>query len=262
MNVNDPAFQSHAVFDELNDHVNFYKYLSHSVFSWVTQGTRALGNIDSYVYSSIQGTLSSIALILRDGRINDAYALLRKYYDSVVINIYSILFLDEHFSIDNFIVEQIDSWLNGRDKLPEYRIMSQYIRSSRNVAEITELLLSDDRYKRLRDRCNDHTHYNFYQNLLLNDNELHLRHRSRALDEFLFDVRDVFVFHVAYLFCVRQNYMMSSDHLDALEMGLTPDPDSQHWVAPFIQEAFDRTLVPHRPDVAQCLRDMTDMHIT
>jgi hypothetical protein len=184
-----------------------------------------------------------------------------KYHDSAVINIYSILYLDDHFSIDNFVVEQIDRWLKGRSQLPEYRVMSQYIRSSPRVASVTAVLYSDDRYKILRGRCNDHAHYNFYRNVLLNDNEIHLSYRGRALDEFAIDVRDVVVLHLAYLFCARQNYMMSSDYVDSLECGYTPEPDSQYWVAPFVQQAFDEILAANRPDVAATVRGQTSMRL-
>jgi len=261
MMVTDPEYQKHAVFSELDRHIAFYKHLAHSVFLWVSRGTRAICNIDSYVFSSMQGTLTSIQTILRDGRINDAYALLRKYYDSAIINIYSNLYLEDHFSIANLVVEQINNWLKGKTQLPEYRIMSQYIRSSSRVTAITGLLYADDRYKRLRDRCNDHTHYNFYRNVLLNDNEIALPDRGRALDEFAADVRDVLVLHVAYLFCVNEHYMMSSDYRDTLECGMTPDPDSQYWVAPFVQDVFDQTLEKHRPDVAATIREHTSMHL-
>jgi hypothetical protein len=125
-------------------------------------GTKAICSIDTYVYSSIQGTVESITAILLAGRINDAYALLRKYYDSAVINVYSNLYLRDNFSIDNFVVEKIHNWLQGKEKLPEYRVMSQYIKVSDTLRPINELLGVDDRYKRLRTRCNDHTHYNFF----------------------------------------------------------------------------------------------------
>ena len=215
MMVTDPEYQNHAVFRELDGYIAFYKHLAHSVFPWVTQGTEGIVNIDSYVFSSIQGTLTSIQTILRDGRINDAYTLLRKHFDSAIINIYSNLYLQDHFGMENFVVEQIDNWLKGKTQLPSYRKMSEYIRSSSTVAAIARLLDSDDRYRRLRKRCNDHTHYNFYHTVLLNDNEVRLPYRGRVLDGFSADVRDVFVLHVAYLFCVNEHYMMSSDYLDA-----------------------------------------------
>ncbi|HUG70311.1 MAG TPA: hypothetical protein VMM76_21350 [Pirellulaceae bacterium] len=261
MMVSDQEYQEHEVFSELDRYIAFYERLAHSVFLWVSQGTGAVANIDSYVFSSIQGTLTSIQTILRDGRINDAYALLRKYHDSAIINIYSNLYLEEHFGIDNFIVTQIDDWLKGKSQLPEYRIMSQYIRSSVRVAPVTAALLADDRYTQIRSRCNDHTHYNFYRNVLLNDNELLLRNRGRALEVFSTDLRNLFILHVAYMLCAREHYMMSSDYRDALECNMTPEPDSEYWVAPFVQDAFDLTVVRHRPDIATIIKNQTSMHL-
>lgn len=85
--------------------MEFYRQLATSVFSFATMGTKAIYNIDTYVYSSMQGTLESMRAILLAGRINDAYALLRKYHDSAVINVYSNLYLHNNFSIEKFIVE-------------------------------------------------------------------------------------------------------------------------------------------------------------
>lgn len=223
----DNGYREHSVFSELERYITFYKRLAWSVFSFCTTGTNAICNIDSYVYSSIQGTLESIRNILTDGRINDAYALLRKYYDSVIINVYSNLYLQDQCSIESFIVEKINSWVKGKEQLPEYRVMSNYIRSSNKVVNITDLIYVDDRYKRIRSRCNDHTHYNFFYHVLLNDNEIYLDSRLQVLDAFSRDVRDVFILHLAYLFFLNDHYMVSSDHLDALECGMTPEPDSQ-----------------------------------
>jgi hypothetical protein len=257
----DQEYRRHPVFGELDRYISFYESLAHSVFHFVTMGTKAICNIDSYVFSSIQGTLVSIRTILADGRINDAYALLRKYYDSVIINIYSNLYLQDHFSIENFVVTQIDEWLKGKAQLPEYRIMSQYICSSPKTAPITALIFADDRYKRLRDRCNDHTHYNFYRNVLLNDNQIVLPDRLGALGQFSEDVRDVLILHVAYILFINDHYMMSSDYLDCLECGMTPEPDSQYWVAPFVQDVIDQTVAKNRPDVVATVKDHTSMHL-
>jgi hypothetical protein len=261
MMVTGRDFQNHGVFTELERYIAFYKSLAESVFSFVSLGTRAVFNIDSYLFSSIQGTLTSIQTILRDGRINDAYALLRKYYDSAIINIYSNLYLQDHFSIQNFVVEQIDNWMKGKERLPEYRIMLQYIRSSPRVAPITALVFAGDRYKRLRDRCNDHTHYNFYRNVLLNDNEIFLPDRRRALGTLSDDVQDVLILHVAYMFFANCHYMMSCDYRDSLDCGMNPEPDSQYWVAPFVQDIFDQTLAKERPDIAAAIRQHTSMHL-
>jgi hypothetical protein len=257
----DQEYRNHLVFGELDRYITFYESLADSVFQFVTMGTKAICNVDSYVFSSIQGTLVSIRTVLADGRINDAYALLRKYYDSAMINIYSNVYLQDHFSIENFVVEQIDNWLKGKARLPEYRIMSQYIRSSPKTAPINALVFATDRYKRLRDRCNDHTHYNFYRNVLFNDNQIALPDRLHALDQFSTDARDVLILHVAYIFFINGHYMMSSDHLDYLECGMTPEPDSQYWVAPFVQDVFDGVVAKHRPDIAETVKKHTSMHL-
>jgi len=261
MMVSDEEYQKHTVFADLEQYAAFYEHLAMSVFGFVSLGTRAICNIDSYVFSSIQGTLASIHAILRDGMISDAYALLRKYYDSAIINIYTGLYLEENFSIENFIVTQIDKWLRGRDRLPEFRIMSHYIRRSQRVAPITDLLFLDDRYKRLRERCNDHTHYNFYQNVLLNDKDIFLEKRRQALEEFSNDLRDVLMLHLAYMFFANNHYMMSSDYVDCLECGMPPEPDSQYWVAPFVQRIFDQTIKNSRPDLAAMIKQHSSMHL-
>ena len=262
MMVTQQEYQDHQVFSEIDRYARFYEIFADSVFSFSSVGTRAIFNIDSYVYSSIQGTLESIRDILKAGRINDAYALLRKYYDSAIINVYASLYLQDHVSIENFIVEKIDNWLKGKDRLPEYRVMSSYIRASTKVAAINKLLYRDNRYKKIRDRCNDHTHYNFFHNVLLNDKEIYLSNRTQVLDAFASDIRDVFILHLAYIFFLNDHYMTSSDYLDALECGMTPEQDSQYWVAPFVQEVFDDIIAKQRPDIAATVKQQTCMHLS
>ncbi len=232
-----------------------------SVFAFISMGTKAVCNIDSYVFSSMQGTIESIKSILLSGRINDAYTLLRKYYDSAVINVYAGLYLQDHFSIENFVVEKINNWVQGKNSLPEYRVMSQYIRASGTLAPINKLLYEDNRYKRLRDRCNDHTHYNFFHSIMLNDNDIHIENRGQWLDSFAGDVRDIFILHLGYVFLLNGHYMMSSDYLDALDCGLEPEEDSQYCVAPFVQEIFDEVITLSRPDIAAAIKERSSMRL-
>ena len=213
MQVKSEEYQSHGVFIDLARYVGFYEQLSMSIMTFPTMGTKSVINIDTYTFSSMRGTLESMRALLLDGRINDAYAILRKYYDSVIINVYIHSYLDEHFSIDNFIVTQIQKWLSGVAHLPTYGDMLKYIRNAPSIQPVTVILLSDDRYKKIRDRCNAHTHYNFYQHVLLNDNEIHLPSRGRFLDRSRNDVRNLFILHLAYVFFVNDKYMMSSEPL-------------------------------------------------
>jgi hypothetical protein len=207
----------------------------------------------------MQGTLESIRVILINGHINDAYALLRKFYDAATINIYTNLYLDDHFSIENFVVEKIENWLQGKEQLPGIRGMNDYIQKSDKVANIHKLLHKDKRYTELRNRCNDHTHYNFYYNALLNDNSIYLENRIGILSRFSKDLENIFILHLSYLFYFSDHYMMSSDYIDSLDCGVTPEPDSQYFVAPFIQEIFDDVIKKNRMDLATEIKSKTFM---
>jgi hypothetical protein len=226
-----------------------------------TMDTTAFVSIDTYVYSSIQGTVDSIKILLEKGRINDCYSLVRKYFDSVVINTYSNLYIQDHRSIEKYIVEKINNWLHGKEQLPEYRVMSQYIRNSNNLKEINDLLYSDNLYKDIRGRCNDHTHYNYFRNVLLNDNEVYLKDRSHSLEDLSQDMRSIFILHLSYICTVCQHYMMSGDHLDYLENSMSPPKDSQYWVAPFFQDAFSKILIKERPEIGNVILNTTSMHL-
>lgn len=257
-------YLNHDVFNRLDEMIDFYKSISFSVMGFIKlgTGTKAFINIDSYMYSSVQGTLESIKMVLENGRLNDAYSLLRKYYDSSIINIYTNLYLEDHFSIENFTVEQINKWLAGKEKLPEYRIMISYVRKSSKLSKINKLLNKDKRYKEIRKRCNDHTHYNFYQYILLNDNEVLLRYRLNALNRFASDVEELFILHLSYLFYLNDHYMMSSDYSDYMDLGLPPEEGCQYYVAPFVQDIFDSFIKKRRMDIANTIKVDTKMELS
>lgn len=261
MDITAKEYTEHRVFSELQEYADFYDRLSMSVMSFVTMGTNAVLNIDTHSYSSIQGTIESIKATLSIRRINDAFALLRKYHDSIVINIYANLYLQDHFSIENDVVEAINDWVKGNETLPEYRIMSQYLRESEHLQPITQLLFSDDRYKRIRERCNDHTHYNFYQHVMFNDSRVYSEQHVKWLDRLSADLRDLFILHFAYVFWLHDHYMMSSDYTDSLEFHMQPEEGSQYWVAPYVQEMFDQVFRPNRPDLYQAINQATAMQL-
>lgn len=255
-------YLDHQIFNQLDYYITFYDALSFSIMNFMSNGTIGLYNFDTYTYSSIKGTLESIKDVLKKARINDGYALLRKYDDSTLINIYSNLYLSDHFNLDNIIVSQIDNWRKGTETIPEYRVISKYIKDSPKLKHITNMLYQDDRYKKIRRRCNDHTHYNFYRNLLLNDNQIVNPDRINHLNQFSKDLESVFIQHFSCIFSLNDHYMMSSDYMDSMELNLTPEEGSQYWVADFIQKAFDEIIKVKRPDIAEEIKENTSMKLT
>lgn len=257
----DNEFTKHCVFNQLADYIDFYDMLSYTTMGFASTGVIGVINLNTHVFSSIKGTVDSIKLVLSNGRINDAYALLRKYYDSTIINIYTNLYIEENSSIEKYIVDEIQNWIKGTGTIPEYRVLSQYIKNYKRLNTVTELIMKNDHYKNIRKRCNDHTHYNYYHNIIYNDNQLYLENRVKYLDMFSNDLKAVFIQHFAYLFYLKDYYMSSTNYIDYLEQGMEPPEDSQYWVASFIQDTFDKWIKPHRPDIAKVILDNTVMKL-
>ncbi|MFW5490155.1 MAG: hypothetical protein ACNI3A_17325 [Desulfovibrio sp.] len=261
MHVTSLEYKNHQVFYDLEKYTVFYKQWALSVFRWVSPGTQSIANIDSYTFSSLAGTIDSIHKTLKNGRINDAWALVRKYSDSVIINIYSNIYLDHHFSVENLVVDQINNWINGHSKLPGIKDMSQYILQCSDMKKANEVLIGSYKtYKAIRDRCNDHLHYNYYKHILLNDNEIYIEKRCSLLDQVMHDIKYLFFLHFSYISYIKEHYLSSNDYVDYLEFGEIPPENSQYWVAPFIQEMFEE-LSKYRPEVANFIREHTSMFL-
>src|SRR3990170_5200086 len=252
-------YLEHNVFEQLQYYADFYTNLALRIMGFIPHGTNKFFNIDTYMYTSIQGTLESIKNILKNGRINDSYTLLRKYYDSIIINIYSILYLKDNFTFEKFVVEQIDNWIKGKDRLPEFRTMSKYIKSSNQVSGLNKLIEKDFTYMEIRNRCNDHTHYNSYRYVVLNDNSVYNPNQLTILDSFSKDLRNLFIFHLSYVFYLNEYYMSSDDFIMSLEEGLTPEDNSQYYVASFIQDMFDKEIKKYRTDLYELIKSTTSM---
>ncbi|HCZ36155.1 MAG TPA: hypothetical protein DHV26_09540, partial [Cytophagales bacterium] len=138
--MNDSEYNNHKIFKRLTEYSDFYEGLSDTASNSFTDGITSAFNIDTYAFTSIRGTIDSIKDTLEKKRIGDSYSLLRKYFDSVLINIYSNLVLLDNFNIENFVVEKIDKWVKGQEQMPDNKIISPYIRSSQRLTAINALL--------------------------------------------------------------------------------------------------------------------------
>jgi hypothetical protein len=264
MNVKSKAYQEHAIFSKLEKYIEFYESFSDSIMCFVTTGVRSATNIDTYVYTSMSGTLESISLILKNGRINDAYSLLRKFHDSVIMNVYTTLYIEDNLDIENFVVQKIENWLSStqNDSMPDFRGMTNYIKDSKRIQDLYTLINIDSRYKEIRERCTDNMHYNFYWNVMLNDNKIRNEHRGKYLDQLSADIEQLIIMHLSYIFYSNEKYMASSDYVDYLDCGQTPPENSQYWVSTNVQEIFDDLIKRHRPDIAKLIKDKTYMELT
>lgn len=257
----DDQYRNHPVFLLLDQLSEFYDNLSFSAFSFLSHGIKDVFNIDSTMFDSMQGTMRSIKSVSIEGRINDAYALLRKYFDFTVINAYTIAFIENHDIDDGLIVAHINGWVHATERIPGYRALAGYLRKDVKLSRLNAFLIDSPAYKRIRKRCNDHTHYNAYYYAMLNDSKTYLESRKKYLDDFHDDLMRLFVMHFAYVFFLKSHCMMASDYIDALEMGQTPETESQYWVAPFVQDAFDQFIQTTDPELSEYIKTTTDMKL-
>jgi len=81
--------------------------------------------------------------------------------------------------------------------------MNNYIKDSPKTAELYSMLHKDDRYDKIRDRGNDNTHYNFFRNVMLNDNEVYNKRRVEYLNPMQSDINQLVLMHLSYIFILN-----------------------------------------------------------
>ncbi len=260
-------FSKHKVFEQLDEFAKFYDHLSYLTKGSMTFPLTKITNINTQMFTAISKTLNSIKEVLLKLRFSDSYTLLRKYYDSFMINIYVNLYLCDKIDIRNYILpmfnkllnKKIDSWYNGTEKIPKFATISNYINKSERLKPITNILNSNDSYRKIRERCNDFVHNNFYKNFALNGDNYETYANVDLLDTFSSDLIALFIKHIAYLFYLDDTYMRSTNYIDALDSGMTPEENSQYMVASFIQDIFDKYVKIYNPEIAQEIRNNTNM---
>lgn len=258
----DKMYQEHKVFNLLESLIEFYSAEYMMGPDFVTSGVvSGLLNIDHVVCASQAGTLDSIRVVLIEGRINDAYALVRKYYDGIIVGIYVNVYLAENFSIDNFVVEKIQNWVANKEKLPSSEKMLKAIRNYQPLQELEKLFDWDGVYHKIRRLSNGNTHYNKLYYMWLNNNMIYNPKRVKELDNIYSSVQHLFILHFAYMYSLNPQYMMSSDYVDALDIGQQPEENSQYWVASYVREVFEKIVKPKRPDIAEFMKAHTEMDL-
>lgn len=109
------AYQNHQVFELIDHMMDYYDGISDTSFSFIPNGTLTFGNYATYVYMSIRSTLGSIKMLLKEGHITDAFVLIRKLFDTVLVEIYLNVVREDQFDwMTNIVVKDVDEWLKKR----------------------------------------------------------------------------------------------------------------------------------------------------
>jgi len=272
--VSDESYQSHSVHAYVNTVYEFYHEVGRSPVTFGTLGLKGVVDLDRVIFESLAETMDTISHALTKGRINDTYAMLRKYRDSITAHVYIILYLKNSFSetISNpfhdfkvdfekskYIVQKIQDWIERNEKLPRYSDMITYILNEPFSDEYWALM-NKDYYVDLGKRCNDQLHLNFYGSFFQNIPN-YIYDRTPLLERLSKDIEALFIWHLTYLLVFSGNLVMASDHVDYLECGQTPPEDSQYLVAPFALETYDDTIRKKFPKLDKLIQEHTYMYL-
>ncbi|MEG1738300.1 MAG: hypothetical protein RRX93_07500 [Bacteroidales bacterium] len=271
-------YSTHKVFELLNDLYDFYDFLqiNNSSSAKAAFCVKDMGDIDKVMFGSITGTITSIKTLLNIGSINDAFAIVRKYEDAVITNIYVDLLLDkEHlknmdclmgdkeFVLGSLCDNQINKWVYDEKKLGEQNEFG--IAGFENVKELNGIFnlgvktqknsVSELAKFTLRQFCNNNVHYNALKYFLYNDKDISDMNDTRVklLNKIHQAMSNIFIVHFSYMFVINPEYYNSSDYLDHLDCGQTPPDGSQNWVAPIVQSLYDK-YIKQKEDLCNYLK--------
>ena len=119
------------------------------------------------------------------------------------------------------------------------------MKSSPSTKELFPFFGWNTYLKKNRELLDDSVHANRYSNILLNCSNVYIEDRMRQLKNADIILNQIILVHMALIFYLNGHYMMASDHIDHLDMGMTPPEGSEYWLANYAQDAFDEFIKPH-----------------
>jgi hypothetical protein len=272
--ISDESYQSHSVHAYVKTAYEFYHEIGESPVTFGTLGLIGIIDLDRVIFESIAETIDTISHTLTKGRINDTYAMLRKYRDSITAHVYIILYLKNSFSetksnplhdfkVDfernKYIVQKIQAWVDKKEKLPKYSDMITYILNEPFSDEYWAFM-NKNYYVNLGKRCNDQLHHNFYGSFFQNIPD-YMYDRTSIINRLSNDIEALFIWHLTYILVFSGNLVMASDYLDYLECGQTPPENSQYWVAPFAIKTYNDTIRMKFPKLDKLILGYTYMYL-
>lgn len=253
-------YDRNLIFDEIKIIQDFYGALSFGNIQCVEHAAilskSMVFSTSTYIYGSIEGTMESISVLLHNGRCNDAFALVRKYCDAIILDIYKNILTRQNYdevynnlSLESIKNSKIRRWIDAESSLFEQKeILSVYKTISKEFPELSSLFKLSDKstlYHKLRDICNDNMHYNYLYNMMANDAGM-IKARKDLRDPILKSIsqaiRLFFIIHFTFIYVGNTTALMSSDYMDHLECGIQPPEGSERWVSYIVKLAFDSII--------------------
>lgn len=278
---NEPRFAewytSHKVFDRLFAIQNFYDSIYNTSLGFC-EAPYTIRNISTQnvLFPSIRGTIESISLLLKNGHINDAFALIRKYSDVIVIDTYNSIIIkegNEQFlnggSCENLANNKVSKWIKSKSPLMEEHPKREFQKIAKTFPKLIEILNLNPKdensiYKKIRDLSNDNMHYNSFCVLFWNDPD-YLKHNRDIALKLLNNAYSYMTFlssmHFAFIYESHPHYFMACDYVLSLEMEEQPPSGSQYWIAASLQDFFTNVVYSYNKNLGEYLISLNLMDL-
>lgn len=189
------------------------------------------------ILMSVEFTLSNLCICCENGCIADANVLLRKYRDDMFFYLFLLNYKDNKLQAkdDIEIDRNVEGWFNNaRQGLYIGEILKK-IQENEKVKDLVKRYNLKDAFDRIADRLNNYVHgngYIYYNESLIRVNMEQVYQDFKHIVRNLKYITTVFFVIVILLSPVL---VMADDYISSLEVGITPLPNSQYVVAPFIE---------------------------
>ena len=116
------AYYNHEVFELIKHMQDYCDGIAYTCYGFIPNGTLGAVNYSSYVFSSIRTTLESIRGLLKEGHIADAFVLIRRLFDTVLVDIYLNVVREEKYDWEeNLVVKDVDDWIKRKIRIPRVK---------------------------------------------------------------------------------------------------------------------------------------------
>ena len=174
------AYKNHKVFKEIDCMMELYGNISFACFPFVPSGTSLIMNYVTYTYQAIQGTLESIKNLLEIGRISDAYTLVRKYFDDVMVDLYiDVIRKDGYYWLKFECVDDVEKWIKSKHRIPPIKKILVTLKNSVCTKELYPYFGWDTYFNQNRTILDDFVNSNRYSLMVLNCSDVYLQNREK-----------------------------------------------------------------------------------
>lgn len=220
----------------------------------------------SIILNSARLTLHSIQLCCENCNLADSHTLIRKYRDDLFFYLY-ILYVDTDtnlFSNEEKTKHQknIDKWQNNELSDLNITEILKYIGKSNVAKEAVKKYKLEKSFTKISKDLNDFVHSNgraFYNRIY----EYYEMTESvqENVNKIKYEINYITSVFLFLLILIREDYIASTDYIDCLDCGLTPDEEMKYWVAPFIKTHIDEKMILVNSEWKEYLKNKITMEI-